>query len=341
MEEAGRALSDAIRRPQDRQAGEGGIGRVALMSNPDEQWWSWKRSRDAITDRPWLILLFALDLLLVGAILGGAGREHIIPVGTLFAGTVAAFVTLGQLGVARRQAAIAQERHQRQTEADHQRRITESFIKAVEQLGSEKQQVRVGGIYTMEHISRESEVDYWPVMETLTAFVRESACWNGNREASSTPPDTASEAVARKPKPAADIAAVLDVLYRRRRMKLEREKGLWLDLSSADLRGANIRDTHLKGADLRDAHLERASLMNAHLEDANIRGAHLEGADLRGAHLEGANIRDAHLEGADLRGAHLEGAKGLKQAQLDAAFGNEWTTVPNGMTRPPTKKKTE
>jgi hypothetical protein len=33
----------------------------------------------------------------------------------------------------------------------------------------------LGGIYTLEHISRES---YWTVMETLCAFVRDRARWN-------------------------------------------------------------------------------------------------------------------------------------------------------------------
>jgi hypothetical protein len=33
--------------------------------------------------------------------------------------------------------------------------------------------VRLGGIYSLERISKESPDDYWTVMETLTAFLRE------------------------------------------------------------------------------------------------------------------------------------------------------------------------
>ena len=62
-----------------------------------------------------------------------------------------------------RQAEIARLRHEEQTKADLQRRITESFTKAIEHLGSDNLQVRLGGIYTLERISRESELDYWPV----------------------------------------------------------------------------------------------------------------------------------------------------------------------------------
>ena len=36
-------------------------------------------------------------------------------------------------------------------------------------------------VYTLERIFQESLNDYWLVMETLTAFVRERARWKGNR----------------------------------------------------------------------------------------------------------------------------------------------------------------
>jgi hypothetical protein len=45
--------------------------------------------------------------------------------------------------IANRQAEIAGRRHEEQTRADQQRRITESFAKAVEQLGSDKLEVRL------------------------------------------------------------------------------------------------------------------------------------------------------------------------------------------------------
>jgi hypothetical protein len=48
--------------------------------------------------------------------------------------------------------------------------IRGSFSKAVEQLGSDKLEVRLGGIYSLERISKESPDDYWTVMENLTAF---------------------------------------------------------------------------------------------------------------------------------------------------------------------------
>jgi hypothetical protein len=81
-----------------------------------------------------------------------------------------------------RQAETASSRHDEQTKADQLRRITETYSKAVEQISSEKIEQRLGGIYTLERISREilslgSPTDYWTIMETLTAFVRDRAHW--------------------------------------------------------------------------------------------------------------------------------------------------------------------
>src|SRR5262249_28259945 len=52
-------------------------------------------------------------------------------------------------------------------------KLTERFSKAVELLGSEKLDVRLGGIYALERIAQDSQKDHWSVMEILTAFVRE------------------------------------------------------------------------------------------------------------------------------------------------------------------------
>src|SRR5271155_3969802 len=87
------------------------------------------------------------------------GHAAIAPLLTLTAGVAVALVAL--------------LRHFAQTDADRQRRITESFSKAIEQLASDKLEVRLGGIYALERISKESAEDYWTVMENLTAFVRE------------------------------------------------------------------------------------------------------------------------------------------------------------------------
>jgi hypothetical protein len=59
--------------------------------------------------------------------------------------------------------------------------ITERFTRAVEQLGDEKLDIRLGGIYALERIARDSETHYEPVMEVLMAFLRENTAGAGRR----------------------------------------------------------------------------------------------------------------------------------------------------------------
>ena len=286
---------------------------------------------------PWVAGL-SITILLIGfAMLGGASwyerhHEAIAPFLTLTAGLAVAGVALA--------------RHFAQTDADRQRRITESYSKAVEQLASEKIELRLGGIYTLERISRESPDDYWTVMETLTAFVRERARWKSpdagvlekeseqpsggmperSRGILTTPTEPqASERPERPPPPPpppppTDIAAVLTVIARRPQTELTHEKSerWWFDLRGADFRGADLGAAYLENAHFDHAHLEGAGLWQAHLENAHFGDAHLEGAYCAEAHLERAGFGNAHLEDADLEYAHLEGAFCVK-ANLQGA----------------------
>ena len=50
--------------------------------------------------------------------------------------------------------------------------MTERYTKAIEQLGEDKLDVRLGGIYSLERVARDSPRDHPTVMEVLTAFIR-------------------------------------------------------------------------------------------------------------------------------------------------------------------------
>jgi len=62
------------------------------------------------------------------------------------------------------QAGVAQRNH-----------VVEMFNHAIDQLGSDKLEVRLGAIYTLKRINGDPQyIDYKvPIMETLTAYVRE------------------------------------------------------------------------------------------------------------------------------------------------------------------------
>jgi hypothetical protein len=174
----------------------------------------------------------------------------------------------------------------------------------------------------LERISKESPDDYWTIMKTLTAFVRERARW---REPDAGVSETMvrlyeSEEADPWKGQATDIAAVLAVIVRRpkREQERERQEGWRFNLEGVDL----------QGADLFEGVSRRRRPQQAHLESAMLNMAHLEGADLNLAHLESACLRKAHLEGAYLHGA------GLTQAQIEAAIGDAKTELPEKLSRP-------
>ena len=61
----------------------------------------------------------------------------------------------------------------RKVARSRQRRVTGRCAKAVEQLGSEDLDVRIGGIHALERATRDTPADHAAVMETLAAFIRE------------------------------------------------------------------------------------------------------------------------------------------------------------------------
>ncbi|WP_052725729.1 pentapeptide repeat-containing protein [Methanosarcina barkeri] len=211
---------------------------------------------------------------------------------------------------------------QKSLEVSQEGQITERFTRAVDQLGSEKLEIRLGGIYALERIANESDKDCLPIMKILTAYIRANS--DANKE--TLKPGEIRE----------DIQAILTIIGKQK-----------YSFNSEEFT-PNLRGTRLCGADLKGAHLERAKLMGVHLEGAHLEGAHLEEAyftsmarlekahleeahlkkahlsfavlyeaHLEGAHLEGANLVGALLTGANLSKAHLEGAK-LEGAKLNS-----------------------
>lgn len=174
------------------------------------------------------------------------------------------------------------------------------FARAVEQLASDRPngtartEIRLGGIYALERLLLESEPDYWPVMEVLTAYVRENGAWN--------PTAAAVEGGRLR----ADVQAVVAVIGRRRHEPAGEQR--LLDLRETDLRNANLSGARLDGVTLAGAHLERADATHAVFSRSNLREAVLDGATLSGADLSSASLSASSLEGARLNGARLIGA---------------------------------
>ncbi|MGB5960209.1 MAG: pentapeptide repeat-containing protein [Coleofasciculaceae cyanobacterium] len=131
-----------------------------------------------------------------------------------------------------------------------------------------------------------------------------------------------------------------------------REAWLWnanlqgANLMEADLQGAILSVANLQAASLVEANLKGTSLVETNLQEANLIKADLQEANLGGANMHGAslyraNLRGAILMGANLKQANLTEAQHLEPQQLELAYGDSETLLPQGFTQPTHWMKSE
>ena len=206
--------------------------------------------------------------------------------------------------------------------------LTDRFNQAIEHLGSDKSEVRLGGIYALARIAADSPRDHWSVMQVLCTYVRAKA----NGDAAEVP---------------GEVGAILTLLGRRR-VDYERDEET-LDLRGVNLSGLNLSGGQFDGALFDGATLENTTLTDAHLRRASLRGTDLQGAfmrraDLTDADLSAADLRDstfrdaslvranlfgAKMEGASLIGSDLRGARNAARPQIAAAITDDATRLPD------------
>jgi uncharacterized protein YjbI with pentapeptide repeats len=188
---------------------------------------------------------------------------------------------------------FAYQQFTQQHQASRDLLISNQVAKGFELLGNKDKDFiqRLGGIYALEGVMNTSEEYHKPVLEALSAFVRDG-----------TKTVTGAEA------PATDIQAALTVIGRRAA----------IGTGVADLTGAHIQQANLSKANLTNALLDDALLNNANLDNANLSGATLFRANLSGASLVNTNLSHAFLQSANLNGAVLSGAN-LERTNLIGA----------------------
>jgi hypothetical protein len=265
------------------------------------------------------------------------------------------------LALAGRRQWVTERANQASEHDASERRITELYTRAVDQLGSEQAAVRLGGLYALERLGNANPTQQETIGNVICAYLRmpyttpdpitpedpEQRARNetllGERETR----QTALEILLRhygqetwKEWPSLRIrlqranlagAALSD-------MNLRDVDLSHADLSSANLFAANLTDASLFGANLSGvilinatlnsarlpyANLERASLDDADLTNADLTRANLTSATLNGAHLPGTNLTGAQLTDANLVGVDLTGTVGKPSAMPDVP-GRQW-----------------
>lgn len=167
--------------------------------------------------------------------------------------------------------------------------ITDRYTAAVGNLGEDKIDVRLGGIYALQRIMQDSRRDQPTIANVLATYIRTHTA---------KPPAKGQDIPA-------DVHAALSVLLTR---DTTRDDTFLLDLHAAKL--PNIDISVLPAEPTRD------------LTGANLSKANLSDADLSGANLSG-NLFDA-----DLSGANLSRVKDLTREQVDSALTDSDTQLP-------------
>ncbi|MFG1872127.1 pentapeptide repeat-containing protein [Micromonospora arborensis] len=222
-----------------------------------------------------------------------------------------------------------------QARLQEQGQVTDRYTKAVEQLGSSQVSVRLGAIYSLERLMRDSPDDQSTIVKVLSGFVRERAVDNHpgyDREREIWPPLDQPRAEAES-RPATDVQTAVTVIGR---SNLGSHQGPIIDFSGADLSNVD-----LSSGNYEYGNFEETALIGAKLSRANLRGITATAADLsrteghdvnfQGATLNRARLDEALLYPVDFRAANLNRVQAVRAtlgfARMEDAHLNRATFV--------------
>ncbi|MGW3513748.1 pentapeptide repeat-containing protein [Streptomyces sp. NPDC000994] len=196
--------------------------------------------------------------------------------------------------------AHTQEKDREQAELTREGQVTDRYIDAIKLLGSEKIAERLGGIYSLERIMKDSDRDHSTIVEVLASFIRQRA--------------TISEDLQEVPagyRAPEDIHAAVTVLSRRP----NRDDEVTIMLVNTDLRGLYLRGGRLDGMVLGGARLDRGTFWNVSISRANLATAWLRNTMFDRcimqesmffqARFDNARLFSVKMTGSDLQMAHF------------------------------------
>ncbi|MCH2458980.1 MAG: pentapeptide repeat-containing protein [Henriciella sp.] len=113
----------------------------------------------------------------------------------------------------------------------------------------------------------------------------------------------------------------------------------YLDIANINVSGARLRQSDMQLStfdnwNLRGTNLSVTNMFGVRFNSSNFSDANLESATLVGGYFGSSNFSGARLAGANLSGADLHLARGLTQAQLSQACGDQATRLPAGLSIP-------
>ncbi len=238
---------------------------------------------------------------------------------------------------------------------DREGQMTDRFSKAITHLGDATLAVRLGGMYELERVAKDSKKDHGSVMEILAAYIREKSLVIRTDQPIKSKEDTLEKSE-RKTLPI-DIQVALTIIGRR---KVENDQlPLEIDLSNCYLSGANLSEldfqsTNFSGSDLSgvnfyganfgwlnktdvqgqqpNANIPITQFINADLSGANFMFANLFAVDFSGANLTGANLKATNLDATKILNTNLSRAKLPESVESHRLINGVWHDISYGVT---------
>ncbi len=205
-------------------------------------------------------------------------------------------------------------------------------------------EVRIGAIYALERIMKNSEKDAPAIVDTLAAYIREN-CGKPDKFKCQIPSQMDGQSIeewmksmdnyighpkdprghtlvararAFTEKPninRSDIRTALTVLGRRPDYLKFPDQFRSKKIKKPDLNCVNFQGWDLQGVDL-----SYCSLRGAKMQGADLRKANMQGAKLHFAKMQVANLKQANLKDADLKDAKIQGAEFIETQTQKANF---------------------
>jgi len=212
-------------------------------------------------------------------------RDAGLRLATGIAALSAGVLAWGRLELSRREHRLAVEAAERAVDAQQlatrtqqtseRGQITERYTRAVEQLGSDNLAVRLGALYALEAVARDSADDAQMIYDVIVAFAKLHMAQHDPDEP-------------RPPQPA-DYTAALTIALRSP------------DTTKLDLSGMSIVEIVVDHRNWTGLDLSRCELVDVHFIGCNLTGPHFFGAALADCSFFQCTIDHGHFSSPDTR----------------------------------------
>jgi hypothetical protein len=209
-----------------------------------------------------------------------------------------------QLTLTREQMSQTEQSHEQELRLSREAQINDRFTRAIDQLGSDELDIRLGGLYALQRIAQDSPPDRHTIAQVLAAYIRQHSPWPPSRPGQYT----ASASLHKIPDleiRASDVQAAITILGQKTFASIADIR----KLVYADLRRADFTDLHYQDGYFSDCNLSWASLPNANLRGAVFMMCNLSQASMFDTHLEDSRLSWTDLSGADLTHSYFDRAE--------------------------------